>query len=1307
MRKEWISGVLAGVLAIGLWNQSIILQAQEKEVWVSDEDLHGKTNPPEADAVLPDANQLRYQKEELAAFCHFGPNTFNEIEWGEHYGSRSPGEIFTLRKDFDAETLVKTLKEAGFKKLIVTAKHHDGFCLWDSRYTDYDVRSSGYIDSNGQSDILAEISAACTKEGLDMGLYLSPWDIHEPSYGYKDEDGNPTTPDKDALDYNDFYNNQLEEILSNPIYGNDGKFVEVWMDGAKGSGANAQEYDFQRWFDTIQKYEGKAAGRDADCLLFGAQAYTTVRWIGNELGIAGKDTWSKSKVDITNNSIDSNQQGSFTVGFEDGNKWTVPEADARITSGWFWGTQKNTPKSMEELSNMYFESVGHNATLLLNVPPNTEGSIDDAIVRRIQEFGDNIKKTFATNLIQQEGATVQVSSVRGQAENFKPANMIDNNDDTYWTTDDGVNEAKILIDLGKRKNFDVVSIEEAIANGQRIHGYKVEYREGTSDEWKLLEEGQTIGAKRLCRTNEVTARQVKITVKTPEGKVPMISEIGIFKATDSMKKANPIPSGMDVIDVSNRDISDQKGFVFKNGWHDETGRLFINGTNVWANAGAEMELQFLGTKAYLFGTLDPNHGTAKIRVDQGPWVTIDTNASKRLTGQKIFETETLEDGMHTLKMQVLNKAIGIEAAASINNGGVGMIELENDSYSMHEDETKSLKIKRVGGTKGEIRARLQPNPGTAIQDDYDTTLISDIVFKEGQTEAFADVKTRRNTNKTNDQYFTVELTDVSDGAILGFNKTANITIFDIENSQGVLEALVDECEELKKEWFLSGWKEFEETLHQAQVILEKEDRDLEECSKIESLLRDKKEQLIRREHYTVEDPFIFPEDVDTNVLLEAEFADLHNTGDPDETWTLMVSQANWASNQNFINCLNQGDLITIPYDVKVAGIYKVTLQYRSGSLDNTLAWMDDMKHIVPGSISAGNDDASVTKTVSFDLEVESPGTGILTFKGDTKDAPQLDKMDIRLFKKANEESMPVNKSELSTLLDKAKTHISKADDYTIESITALQKAMENAQTILDKEASTQEQVNDAVVLLQNSLNNLQIRDYTVYVIKNVEGEQIPVETLQIKKGESQNIVFPIIDGYKMTDVRVNDDSIGIQNQYTIDAIHQDYHIEIIYEKKTNIDKSILKDTLDKTNLDKESIYTKDSVFALTSAKEKALAVYNDEASTQQDIDKMVELLQKALDGLQTREESNDSSSAIQNEIGEKYNDSLNTKQSETSDNSRIRHNMNQKTLKSKSLKRQKSVNTQYKSMKMIYMMSCILAAIVSLVTYKMYEKYKK
>lgn len=230
------------------------------------------TAEPASDEVVPDANQYKYQKDELAAFCHFGPNTFNEIEWGEHYGNKAPNEIFTLKDNFDADTLVSTLKNAGFKKIIVTAKHHDGFCIWPSAYTDYDAEAAGY-----KGDILEEISTACTNYNMDMGLYLSPWDIHEPSYGYYDANGKPTSKENDVLDYNEYYNNQLEEILGNPKYGNNGHFVEVWMDGAKGSGANAQDYEFTKWFDTIQKRQGKKAGKDADCMLFGAQAYTTVR----------------------------------------------------------------------------------------------------------------------------------------------------------------------------------------------------------------------------------------------------------------------------------------------------------------------------------------------------------------------------------------------------------------------------------------------------------------------------------------------------------------------------------------------------------------------------------------------------------------------------------------------------------------------------------------------------------------------------------------------------------------------------------------------------------------------------------------------------------------------------------------------------------------------------------------------------------------------------------------------------------------------------------------------------------------------
>ena len=993
--KKWMSMLLAGVVTTsGFMGGTVTLRAAETTNWVGDEGLTGTATEPEADNVVPDANQFRYQKEELAAFCHFGPNTFNEIEWGEHYGNKAPSEIFKLKEDFDAETLVKTLKDAGFKKLIVTAKHHDGFCIWDSKHTDYDVKASGYKDKNGESDILAEISKACTEQNMDMGLYLSPWDIHEPSYGYKDESGKPTTPDKDAKDYNKFYNNQLEEILGNDKYGNGGKFVEVWMDGAKGSGANAQEYDFEKWFKTIQKYEGKEAGRDADCMLFGANDYTTVRWIGNENGIAGKDTWSKSRVDKEKHTIDSHDSNGATIGWEDGNQWTVPEADARITSGWFWGTKKNTPKTMDELSNMYFNSVGHNATLLLNVPPNNQGTVDQAILDRVTEFGKNIKETFDENLAKAKSASVKVSSVRGNAETFKPGNMIDEKDETYWTTDDATKTGEILIDLGEKKNFDVVSIEEAIQNGQRINDYKVEYREGTEGEWTLLEKGQTIGAKRLCRTSETSARQIKITVTTPDGKVPMISEVGVYKSTEDMEKPNPIPKGMEVIDVTDKDVADGKGFKFIGTWHDEKQPQYINGTNTWAKAGAELELKFHGTKAYFFGTVDPGHGTVEITVDDGKPVTVDTKASKRAVGQRWFETPDLEDKDHTVKLKVTGSAAGIEAVAVINNGGKGMIELEEDAYTMNEKETKNLKIRRVGGTEGEITAKLQPNPGTAIQDDFNTDLNPVITLKAGEKETTAQVETRRNTNKTGDRYFTAEITDVSEGAILGFNKKAKITIKDMESNENALSGLVKECETYKNDWFLSGWDTFEAALKNAKAVLDKQGATPEERNEAAAALQTAKDGLVKREKYTKEDPFNFPWREKASATLEAEFAELHNTGGDNETWKLSVSDGDWASNKKFINCLNGDDTITIPYKVEKPGTYHVKLTYRSGSASNSLAWKDDEGNIEAGSVVAGNTDANVTKTVDFDIVAKKAGSGVLTLEGDTKDAPQLDMFEI-------------------------------------------------------------------------------------------------------------------------------------------------------------------------------------------------------------------------------------------------------------------------------------------------------------------------
>ena len=1056
--KKWMSMLLAGVVTTtGFMGGTVTLRAAETTNWVGDEGLSGTADAPEADSVVPDANQFRYQKEELAAFCHFGPNTFNEIEWGEHYGNKAPSEIFKLEKDFDAETMVKTLKDAGFKKLIVTAKHHDGFCIWDSAHTIYDVKEAGYKDANGQSDILAEISKACTDQDMDMGLYLSPWDIHDESYGYKDKNGRALVEEvtengkkvnrpieghdwkwvyeNDEKDYNKYYKDQLEEILSNPKYGNKGKFVEVWMDGAKGSGAGYQEYNFKDWFATIQRYEGKGVdGRDADCMLFGAEAYTTVRWIGNEHGLAAKDTWSKSTVDDKANTINSNNVGGYTVGFEDGNKWTVPEADARITSGWFWGTQKNTPKSMEELSNMYFNSVGHNATLLLNVPPNNQGKVDEAILKRVEEFGKNIKETFKTNMAKAQGASVKVSSVRGNAKTFKPGNMVDEDDNTYWTTDEKSHKGEILIDLGKKTNFDVVSIEEAIQNGQRINKYKVEYREGTEGNWTLLEEGKTIGAKRLCRTSEVSAQQIKITVETPEGKVPMISEVGVYKAAEDMEKPNPVPKGMDVIDISDKDISDKKGFTFKSGWTDESGPQYINGTNTWANKDAEFELKFTGTKGYLFGTVDPGHGRAEVTVDNGTPVVINTNAQKRATGQILFETDDLADGEHTIKVKVLDKALGVEAAAAINNGGKGMIELEEGSYTMNENETRELKVKRVGGTTGTIIAKLQPNPGSAIQDDFNTELNPTITLGEGVKETTAQVQTKRNTNKTGDRDFTVELVEPSEGTILGFNKKAKITIKDMESNENALADLVKECESYKKDWFTARWDAFEVALKNAKAVLEKQGATPEERNEAASVLQASKDGLVKREKYTTEDPFNFPWRENANATLEAEFAELHNTGAADEKWKLSVADGDWASNKKFVNCLENDDTITIPYNVEKPGTYNVKLTFRSGSTSNKLSWTDDAGVFENGSVVAGNADSKETKTVDFTLKVTKAGSGVLTLKGDAK-APQLDMFEITPGDDIQRAEFTVNASvegDGGTITPDGATTVTEGNDVTFK-----------------------------------------------------------------------------------------------------------------------------------------------------------------------------------------------------------------------------------------------------------------------------------
>lgn len=1011
MRKKALSmlmGLVLGVTTIfsSVGTTGVTVYAAENGV--TDADCTDKdTAAPTPDDTVPDANQYKYQKDELAAFCHFGPNTFNELEWGFNqstqkklYEGRTPDEIFTLESDFDAETLVNTLKNAGFKKLIVTAKHHDGFCIWNSAHTEYDIASTSY--KNGEGDILAEISEACTAANMDMGLYLSPWDVAESTFG---SDGGSINNA-----YNEYYNNQLEEILSNPKYGNKGHFVEVWMDGANGYNNVPQTYNFEKWYATIQKYEGIEAGYKADCMLFGAGTHTTVRWIGNENGFADDTTWAKSTIrdgQIYND--DSQRTGDYkgdptdgySNGYEDGNHWTVPEADARITSGWFWGTQKNTPRTLTNLAEMYFRSVGHNATLLLNVPPNNEGKVDKAIQDRVVEFGQNVQDTFKTNLAKADGTTITASNVRGNDIDFKPGNAVDDDDATYWTTDDGTTSGSLTIKWDSAKRFDVVSIEEAIQNGQHINSYKVEYKENDNASWQPMERGVTVGSKRLIRTSPISATQVRITVGTSTEKVPQLSEVGVYKASKGFQLSGAAPDGMD-----STSVNDKTKFKFSSsGWNPQTGPTYINGQNTWSNqADASFTYEFDGTKVYLMGTKDPNHGQADVYIDNmdTPVATIDTHDTVRSTGAKIFESADLKNGHHKLKLVAkTTAAIGVEAAYVINNDGKGMLEIENETYTMNEDSDLAVKIKRVGGTTGEITAKLEPNPGSAIQKHFDTELISTVQFANGESEKVISRAAHANRVPTTDGdvYFTLELS--SSSPVIGLASSAKVTILDADAiTRDSLNTLITESEGLKEHLYSEGWTAFAAALSSAKTVAANENATDTQIKNAYSTLYAAKEALVVRTQYTTDDRFQFPWKTGTSATLEAEFAtEVTNSNDTDSDpdWPMHITDNSDASNGKFVTDMAYKDVITYAYHAEKAGTYHVVMRYRSGSMENEKNGIKITE--ANGKITEKTLEVNPTKennnvvfgTAEFDIEVTEAGDGVISVTApNTNKGPGID-----------------------------------------------------------------------------------------------------------------------------------------------------------------------------------------------------------------------------------------------------------------------------------------------------------------------------
>lgn len=453
--------------------------------------------------VIPSENLIAYQQMELIGFIHFTVNTFTDKEWG--YGDESP-EIFNP-SELDVEQWVLSAKAGGLKQLILTAKHHDGFCLWPSKYTEHSIKNSPY--KNGEGDIVEEFVNACRKHGLKAGLYLSPWDRNHKDYG--------------SPEYIIYYQNQLEELLTQY-----GEINEIWFDGANGGdgyygGANEKRkidpktyYGWENIASLVKEYQ-------PNIKIF-SDAGPDVHWIGNEHGHAGFTFWSTINTDSI--IVGKSDTKYLNSGDTEGNNWVVGQCDVSIRPGWFYHeSQDSMVKTPQELLDIYYKSVGRNAILLLNLPPDQRGLIHENDVQALIGFKQIIDETFAVNLASE--ASVTANNYRSENKKFDPQNIVDNDQDTYWATDDSIHSSELEIQLTQKTEFDIILLQEPIQFGQRISQFKINIKKEAG--WETVFEGTTIGYKRLIRIDPVSTTAIRLSIINANN-TPAISNFGLFKS---------------------------------------------------------------------------------------------------------------------------------------------------------------------------------------------------------------------------------------------------------------------------------------------------------------------------------------------------------------------------------------------------------------------------------------------------------------------------------------------------------------------------------------------------------------------------------------------------------------------------------------------------------------------------------------------------------------------------------------------------------------------------------------------------------
>ena len=467
--------------------------------------------------VSPAPRQLAWQCLEFMAFFHFTINTFTNLEWGT--GEEDPG-IFNPTA-LDTRQWLRVAHEAGIRLAILTAKHHDGFCLWPSHYTTHSVKYSSYRE--GQGDVVREFVEACHTFDIKVGLYLSPWDRHDARYG------------TDA--YNTYFKHQLTELLTQY-----GPIAEVWFDGACGEGPNGkrQIYDWEGYYHVIRHLQPNAVI---------AISGPDVRWVGNEQGIARENEWSvvpAMALDQDTIAATSQQQTLIRPEIDARHQdlgsrdkilkaeslaWYPAECDVSIRPGWFYHQREDAQvKSPEELVAIYFKSVGRNAALLLNLPPDSRGLVHENDARSLHTMRHILDETFSHNLATEAKVTASHAKQGFGAENTLGSSSHPPHPPAptpYWTTEDWQETAMLEYDLGRTQTFNVVMLQEHIAVGQRIERFVIEAQ--TPDGWQTVTGGGTVGYKRLLRCADTRTDKVRVRIEKARF-APTLRHFGLFMA---------------------------------------------------------------------------------------------------------------------------------------------------------------------------------------------------------------------------------------------------------------------------------------------------------------------------------------------------------------------------------------------------------------------------------------------------------------------------------------------------------------------------------------------------------------------------------------------------------------------------------------------------------------------------------------------------------------------------------------------------------------------------------------------------------